>query len=465
MRVPLARFFTAPTVFCLLTHAGYGLGTRIPNQNAEAIARGDAFTATADDPSAIYYNPAGLMQLDGFNVEGGFYGFSIDEEYRPLHGEEGAHASTAHEPVQGVPQLYMSYHPKDQVYSFGFGIYCPFGLKSEWPDDASFRQAGLDGSLEYIAFTPEFAIRITRTLSAGIGVSANYIDAQLRQGLTSEPGNYFGFKGDGLSVGGNAGILWQPTERQSIGFSYHSPVSGDLSGHTQEGLNSSEKSAAAAGNAQIAAGRQKLDEGIAYINSLPIPASEKEQLIAQATAGYEAQLAAAGVPSSGSFPTSFPTLEARATLKFPQYAVLGYSFRPTPDWNIEADIDWTDWDSLQTVSVHQSDGATVKIPFNWTNSFIYELGGTRKLSAGFRISAGYIYSESSVPSASFSPVIPDGPLHVFSVGMGRAWGRYNADLAYQLAYGPTRTIVNNKVSDGNYSFLSNAVSLSFGIKF
>jgi len=112
-----------------------------------------------------------------------------------------------------------------------------------------------------------------------------------------------------------------------------------------------------AGNARIAAEKQQLAAGIAQINSLPIPASQKAALIAKANAQFEAQLAAAGVPASGAFPTSFPTLGAKGTLKFPQYAVLGYSFRPTPEWNIEADIDWTDWDSLNDVTLKRSDGS------------------------------------------------------------------------------------------------------------
>src|SRR3989442_15758387 len=41
------------------------LGIRIPNQDAEANARGNAFVATADNASAIYYNPAGITQLKG----------------------------------------------------------------------------------------------------------------------------------------------------------------------------------------------------------------------------------------------------------------------------------------------------------------------------------------------------------------------------------------------------------------
>jgi len=442
----------------------FGYGSRIATQDAEATARGNAFAATADDASAIYYNPAGLMQMDGFNAELGDYGIWIDEQYKPLHGQEGAHESTAHEPLQNVPSLFLSYRPTGKPYSFGFGIYSPFGLMTEWPDDASFRSAGLYGSLEFISFTPTMAVQITRTFSAGIGVSLNYEDAQLRQGLTSMPGDSFSFKGDGVSVGADAGILWQPTERQSIGLSYHSPVGAGLTGHTKQGLNGNEIRESENGNAQLAAGKQKLDSTIALINGLPYPPSIKAGLIAEANAQYAAAVAASGVPASGSFPTSYPTLPANGSLQFPQYATLGYSFRPTPDWNIETDIDWTDWDSLNTFSLSRTGGSTVQVPFNWTHSFLYEVGATHTIGA-YKLSAGYIYSENSVPSGSFNPIVPDSARHIASVGVGRAFGRFNVDLAYELSIGVNRTIVNDSVADGRYSFLSNAVSISVGYHF
>ena len=460
------RFRTVlPSLLVLLPTMAFGLGTMIPDQDAEATARGNAFTATADNASAIFYNPAGIMQLgDGFTTRTGLYGIQVQDQYQPLPGDSKGKDSWNHQTWSPVPQFYLSYHPKDQVFSFGLGVYSPFGLKMEWPDDASFRAAGVYGSEEFIAVNPVFAVQVTRTLSVGLGISANYIDAELREGLTSMPGDYFSFKGNGLDVGGNAGILWKPTERQSVGISYHSPVSGDLTGHTQEGLNSSERSASEAGNAQIAAGKQQLNQAIQQINSLPIPASNKAALISQAQAQYNASLAAAGVPASGSFPTSFPTLPAHGTLQFPQYAVLGYSFRPTPDWNLETDVEWTNWSAVRDFTLDRSGGSTVIVPFNWKNSFMYEAGVTR-LIGPYKVSAGYIYSENSVPSSTFNPLIPDSARHVVSVGVGRAFGNCNVDLAYQLSIGPKRTIVNDSAADGSYSFLSNAVSISLGYHF
>src|SRR5271169_4226527 len=58
-------------------------GFRLADQDAFATARGEAFVATADNPSAIYYNPAGITQLQGGNLRSGIYGIYLDPSYHP----------------------------------------------------------------------------------------------------------------------------------------------------------------------------------------------------------------------------------------------------------------------------------------------------------------------------------------------------------------------------------------------
>src|SRR5665647_2868240 len=60
LQVLLVLLFTASTSFAA--------GFRLPEAGAKAMGMGFAFTAQADDPSAIYFNPAGLTQLKGQNV-------------------------------------------------------------------------------------------------------------------------------------------------------------------------------------------------------------------------------------------------------------------------------------------------------------------------------------------------------------------------------------------------------------
>ena len=49
--------------------AAFASGTRVGFKDAFAMARGNAFVATADNASAVYYNPAGMTSLPGQRLE------------------------------------------------------------------------------------------------------------------------------------------------------------------------------------------------------------------------------------------------------------------------------------------------------------------------------------------------------------------------------------------------------------
>src|SRR5215469_9627111 len=86
--------------FTVLT-AG-AVGFRLPNQDPEAISRGNAFAATADNASAIYYNPAGITQMEGQNVRAGIYVISPGETYTSPSGV----TAKANSSPEAVPQAY-----------------------------------------------------------------------------------------------------------------------------------------------------------------------------------------------------------------------------------------------------------------------------------------------------------------------------------------------------------------------
>src|SRR2546422_5792003 len=100
-----------------------GLGVRVPDQGAIATARGNAFVATADNPSAIYYNPAGITQLEGQQLQAGLYVLAPGVQF---DSPAGARAETKSD-VNVVPQLYYVVSPKNLPLSFGLGLYVPYG--------------------------------------------------------------------------------------------------------------------------------------------------------------------------------------------------------------------------------------------------------------------------------------------------------------------------------------------------
>lgn len=210
----------------LIPHVAFGLGSRIPNQDAEATARGNAFVATADNPSAIYYNPAGIIQIQGTEAQLGMHAITIDSHFEPVAGRSW---DTKFE-IQGAPQLYSVYSPSNKPYAFGIGMYAPFGLGVQWPGDASLRNQGIESRLMYVTLSPVVAWQIVPGLTIAAGPTIDFAQLKLRKGVGLVNGDTFRFTGDGWTFGAKAGLLWQPHEKVSLGVSYFSPTTVDFEG-------------------------------------------------------------------------------------------------------------------------------------------------------------------------------------------------------------------------------------------
>ncbi|HEY1660931.1 MAG TPA: outer membrane protein transport protein [Verrucomicrobiae bacterium] len=213
----LNRIFVATAIFILSAASVWANAFRLPNQDPEAIARGDAFTATADDPSAIYYNPAGITQLPGEQISIGAYIISADSKFSSPSGN--AKTDTTPQPV---PQLYATYTLTNLPLSFGLGVYAPYGLSVNWGNNTPFNSIAEKGSLEYVCVNPVAAWKVSKTLSVAIGPNFNFSQVGLQNALFFSPGNRFNFTGEGWDIGYNAGILWQPDPMWSFGLNYRS---------------------------------------------------------------------------------------------------------------------------------------------------------------------------------------------------------------------------------------------------
>jgi len=433
----MKKFALISVALLHLPATGFSLGFRLADMDAFATGRGDAFTATADNPSAIYYNPAGITQLDDLSLRLGGYGIALKSKFKP-ESEDGKGVQSI-DKIQATPSFYLTYHPKKQPVAFGVGVYSPYGLGMEYPDDAQFRTFARKGQIAYLTTNPVVAVQVSRTLSVAAGLTVNHAQTELQQGIAAR-GDSFKFKGAGTALGFTLGALWQPLPQHSFGLKYHSAAEHTFSGHSSAKLSDQQRAEIREGNAQIR--RLQHDLG---------PAADDI-------------LRSQGLPPEG-YPEGFPEEDAHADLRFPQFIIVGYSFRPTPDWNFEVNVDWTDWDSLDDVTLHQQTSPNVVIPFNYDSSFIWEFGATRYFKNGMHLSAGYIYSEASVSESNFSPAVPDSDRHLFTTGVGYKAAGYSFDIAYQLGYGPSRTINNDTVADGEYRFLSHAITVSLGYQF
>lgn len=393
---------SAVLAFCPL--AAHGLGYRFPNQDPEAIARGNAFVATADNPSAIYYNPAGITQLEGQNVRAGVYFGSCGYDFESPTGAKASVDSS----LQAVPQLYYAVSLKDLPLSFGLGVYAPYGFSLDWGQNPPFATAAQMGKLLYLSMNPVVAWKILPNLSVGIGPTINYSDATFQQGIDLSgfglPLGEFKLRGDGMAYGFNAGVRWQPHEKWVLGLNYRNPTTVDYHGTAD--------------------------------TVLPAP-----------------------LPSR--------TSAVDATIRFPQFVVAGISFRPTENWNLEFDLDWADWDSVHRIVINTPGNSSVW-PLNYQSSFMFEFGVTRILPRNYFVSMGYIFSQNSSPDHDFNPIIPDTDLHLGSIGFGHKGKHWDWVAAYHFGYNPGRQVnddVSFPQADGTYRVFNNAFSLAATLKF
>ena len=192
--------------------AAAAAGLRLPDQDAFSLSRGEAFAATADNPSAIYYNPAGITQLKGVNVRLGVYAIDLDPAFQPPGSGQKFHNESA---WHVVPQAFCTYTPEDFPLSFGLGFYTPYGLAVKWPQGAGFANLGNEAHLSYETLNPVVAWRIMPSLSIAAGATLNYSTTDLRSALSR-------FNGDGTAAGYNLGARWEPCSKIALGVSYRS---------------------------------------------------------------------------------------------------------------------------------------------------------------------------------------------------------------------------------------------------
>jgi long-chain fatty acid transport protein len=400
---------------------GFGLA----DQDAFATGRGDAVVATADNPSAIFYNPAGIALLTGNNFRSGLDSVYYQPSFEPPSGRRNnGRTYYSSDNFAYIPHLFYSYTAKGAPLSIGLGIYSPYGGAMNWPQDTGFNSVAISGSLKYITINPVVAVKLLPSLSVGGGAMVNYGKISMYQGLRPYPTpltNYFNFSGNGWSVGYNAGILWQPRPMISFGATFRSSARLNFQGETD------------------------------FQQQAILPAASRT---------------------------------ANAEFTFPLTTVFGVSVRPTPKWNLEFDANYTGWNSFGTVTIQQQTpvpppldrSGNIPVNLNWQGSWMYQFGVTRYFDNGWHASGGYVYNENSVPDEYYSPLAADLNRDFFSLGIGFQGKTFNFDLAYQFGYAPKNTVSGSKPSsspafsagqnaDGQYGFTSQAIIATVGMHF
>ena len=189
-------------------------------QNASGLGTAYAGSAAvADNASTIYFNPAGMTQLGGYQLSAGLTGVRPNYEYRDQAGvKSGGDAGS----WGAVPNAYLSGQLTKDLF-VGVGVSAPFGLATEYDSAWAGRLIAIKSKITTVNLNPSIAYRVNDKVSLGFGLNYQKIDAELtRTGVD--------LKGDDTSWGWNAGALFTLSPAMRVGVSYRSPIKYTLEG-------------------------------------------------------------------------------------------------------------------------------------------------------------------------------------------------------------------------------------------
>jgi long-chain fatty acid transport protein len=380
----LALFAAAPA---------FPAGFQVMTQDAKAMGMGLAFTAVADDPSAIFYNPAGLGWQKHFEAEiGSSFITKVKGDFDGANPYPGVGVSEKqHETTFVVPTLYAVV-PLTQEINFGLGIFSPYGLGYRWDDAENFsgRFIAQNAVIQTVDLNPVISFQATPSFAIAVGADYRSSKVQLEKNqagvnpftqsvvdvahvkLNSELQDNHGW-------GWNAAIMYKPMPQFSFGASYRSKISVDYDG--------------------TAKFEQRLTGNPAF------------------DADVAAQL------PQGNHPV-------KTSIDFPASLNLGTAFNFQGGLTVALEADYTEWDSFSALDIHFPDlvGRDLHRPTDWKNVWAYRIG-IQKNFGRMAFRAGYYRDKTPQPREDVGPILADNDRDAYTLGFGYGGDRWSIDIS------------------------------------
>jgi long-chain fatty acid transport protein len=342
----------------------------IYNQDAKATGMGMAVVSSIDNASAVFYNPALLVDQKGFGFSAGDTVIWPEMRHEdPATGKRTYTRATSHH----VPNGYAKFTTGD--FSFGIGIYSPFGLSTEWPAGWPGRYLTTFAEIKTIYLNPVIAYRLSDRISVAGGVSYVTSSIKLKNAINMSsfglPDGAATLSGDGEGVNYNLAATARLPKGYTISATYRSPT------------------------------RIRYD-GRANL-SLPAPLS----------------------PSSTG---------ASAALTLPFLAAVGIA-KQMGGVTLEGDILYTGWSSMSSYRVTSDNGSANTFFYkNWFNTPSISFGANYRLNKLLEMRAGYMFDKSPVPRATLSPELPDSTRHICTAGFSLHKEGLKLHVGYQATF-------------------------------
>lgn len=399
-------------------------GFALSGVGSRATAMGGAFRGYANDPSAMYWNPAGLAYVhrNSISLGGTFISPSATWENpgAPTTALLRAGETESEPSLKAIPNAFvtMASHPK---IKYGLGVFVPYGLGSTWDlyetnpalnGAANFPENETSSSISVFDVHPTVAYQIMPNLSAGAGLSLMYGSIDLAKfGGSSVPGFLLAttdISGKGYGFGANLGVIYKPMQGLFLGLSGRIPSSIKMEGDTKI-----------------------MNYGVV-------------------------------APPAGA------EYDTKTTLNLPAEAGFGVAYFLKENIRLGLDYSYTMWSALDKVTLDMTTPAGVvsrDMAFDWKDTSRISLGA--EYSPGIdQLRAGIYFDQSPIPEETQTPALSDiGDKMSINLGWGRKFGNLGLDLNFQYVEFTERKITtqtaNNVLGTYNAQSISGNVGLSW----
>ncbi len=204
-----------------IASSGWAAGFAILQQGTAAMAQGNAFVAQADDPSAIFYNPAGMTQLARPQI---YLNTVLSSTNRSYVSPLGSYTTGKHK-VFMIPATYGVLPVTDRLV-VGCGVFSPFGLGTTWPPSWAGRYLSTVSHLQTFNVNPAAAFKVLDNLSVAVGFNVLWSKVNIQRRTLLGPFTELksDFEGDGFGLGYNFGLLYEPVGGVKVGVAYRSAI-------------------------------------------------------------------------------------------------------------------------------------------------------------------------------------------------------------------------------------------------
>ncbi len=386
--------FTAPT-------SVRGAGFAIYEGSARGNALGGTLVGRADDPSALFYNPAGMTQLPGSQVAGGATAIIPTTDVVTHQGGTQITTETTAN-VWTPPHLYSTCQLTDSIW-LGLGVFSRFGLGTEFDPNWPGRYNTYEAVIQTLSVNPNVAFKLGDRLSLAFGVSLMWMNLTLNQKIdfpnlyNPDPDTYGNdidqsLTGDSSGCGYNLAFHFKPWNWMSLGALYRSKVKQEIKGE---------------------------------VDFTKPPSVE------------------------AAYPTVFNDTTASGEIMFPDMVFLGATFFPSDRLSLEVGGTWTGWSTYEKLTIHY--GAPLLNPIKpgvtsstkdkrWNDTWRFHVGVEYRVNDWMDLRLGYVRDISPIPDDTVDYLVPTSDRDLYSAGFGLRHGKWSFDLSYTFLHFESRAV-------------------------